>query len=245
MNDDTRVWGIHTQDDKLFLNDNKIAIGWRDFGNLSKLEATREAFKERYIEAYPDAKKGSIPTSSGMLFRFIHEVQIGDYVVFPSKSDRKINIGVIESNYNYVPDANEYVQQRSVKWLKHLPRTFFSQGALYEIGSAMSFFAVKKYAKSMQMNFLQHWTRISRRTYQRMMRRMKVLRQRQMILLSPPEILYSRNSVKISKDMLWKSLWQICCVQWGTGQQCHLMEETAALILRHIRMNCRRVYWCR
>lgn len=24
-----------------------------------------------------------------MLFRFIHEVQIGDYAVFPSKSDRK------------------------------------------------------------------------------------------------------------------------------------------------------------
>lgn len=68
MNNDTRVWGIHTQDDRLFLKDNKIAIGWRDFGNLSKIEATREAFKERYIEAYPDAKKGSIPTSSGMLF---------------------------------------------------------------------------------------------------------------------------------------------------------------------------------
>lgn len=146
MNDDTRVWGIHTQDDKLFLTDNKIAIGWHVFGNLSQVEATRTAFKERYIEAYPDAKKGSVPTSSGMLFRFMHEAQIGDYVIFSSKSDRKINIGVIESDYHYVPSAGEYVQQRNVKWLRHLPRTFFSQGALYEIGSAMSFFAVKNYA---------------------------------------------------------------------------------------------------
>lgn len=146
MNDDTRVWGIHTQDDKLFLTDNKIAIGWHVFGNLSQIEATRTAFKERYIEAYPDAKKGSVPTSSGMLFRFMHEAQIGDYVIFPSKSDRKINIGVIESDYHYAPSAGEYVQQRNVKWLRHLPRTFFSQGALYEIGSAMSFFAVKNYA---------------------------------------------------------------------------------------------------
>lgn len=146
MNDDTRVWGIHTQDDKLFLKDNKIAIGWHVFGDLSQVEATRTAFKERYIEAYPDAKKGSVSTSSGMLFRFMHEVQIGDYVIFPSKSDRKINIGVIESDYHYEPSAGEYVQQRNVKWLRHLPRTFFSQGALYEIGSAMSFFAVKNYA---------------------------------------------------------------------------------------------------
>ena len=33
-----------------------------------------------------------------------------------------------------------------MKWLKHLPRMSFSQGALYEIGSAMSFFMVKNYA---------------------------------------------------------------------------------------------------
>ena len=140
------VWGIHTQDDQLFLKKNKIAIGWATFGDLSKVEASRDAFKAHYIKVFPDAKKGSVLTSSGMLFRFIHEVQIGDYVVFPSKSDRKINIGVIESDYTYVPTAGEYVQQRTVKWLKHLPRTAFSQGALYEIGAIMSFFAIKKYA---------------------------------------------------------------------------------------------------
>lgn len=145
-NEEIRVWGIHTQDDKLFLQNNKIAIGWHDFGNLSKVEATRDAFKERYAEVYTDAKKGSIPTSSGMLYRFIHEVQIGDYVVFPSKSDRMINIGVVQGGYTYVESAGEYVQQRDVKWIKRLPRTAFSQGALYEIGSAMSLFAVKKYA---------------------------------------------------------------------------------------------------
>jgi restriction system protein len=33
-----------------------------------------------------------------------------------------------------------------VKWLKEVPRTKFSQGALYEIGSALSLFAVKNYA---------------------------------------------------------------------------------------------------
>lgn len=73
-NEEILVWGIHTQDDKLFLCDNKIAIGWRSFGDLSKVEATREAFKEHYVEVYADAKKGSIPTSSGMLYRFIHEI---------------------------------------------------------------------------------------------------------------------------------------------------------------------------
>lgn len=144
--EEKRVWGIHTQDDSLFLRDNVIAIGWREMGNLRNIGKDRDAFKMHYSEVYLDAKKGSIPTAAGMLFRFLNEAQIGDYVVFPSKSNRQINIGVIESDYIYEPSAVEYVQQRKVKWLKHLPRTSFSQGALYEVGSAMSFFAVKNYA---------------------------------------------------------------------------------------------------
>lgn len=140
------IWGIHTQDDHLFLSNNVIAIGWGEFGDLRAVEPTREAFKKHYEETYPDVKKGSIATSAGMLFRFAHEVQIGDYVVFPSKSNREINIGIIEGDYTYQPNSGEYVQQRSVKWLRHLPRTSFSQGALYEVGSALSFFVVKTYA---------------------------------------------------------------------------------------------------
>lgn len=73
-------------------------------------------------------------------------MQIGDYVVFPSKSNREVNIGVIEGGYVYDSTQVEYVQTRKVKWLKHLPRMVFSQGALYEIGSAMSLFSVKNYA---------------------------------------------------------------------------------------------------
>ena len=146
MADDKRVWGIHTLDDNLFLKNNVIAIGWPDFGDLSKVTATREAFKERYAQIYSNDKPGAIPTSAGMLYRFIHEIKIGDYVVFPSKVDRMVNIGVVEGEYTYVDSEKEYVQQRKVKWLKHLPRTSFTQGALYEIGSAMSLFMVKNYA---------------------------------------------------------------------------------------------------
>ncbi len=144
--EEKKLWGIHTTDDKLFLHDNVIAIGWREMGDLTKIDANRDAFKKRYIEMIPDAKKGSIATCSGMLYRFIHEVQRGDYVVFPSKSDRQINLGIVESDYSFVVDAHQYVQQRKVKWLKHLPRTAFSQGALYEIGSALTFFLVKNFS---------------------------------------------------------------------------------------------------
>ena len=140
------VWGIHTMDDPLFLNKNLMAICWEEMGDLSAIGLSRDDYKEKYIATYPDAKKGSIATSAGMLYRFVHEVQEGDYVVFPSKIDRKINIGIIESAYFYDNSAPLYPNRRKVKWLKHLPRTAFSQGALHEVGSALSFFQVKNYA---------------------------------------------------------------------------------------------------
>ena len=141
-----KIWGIHTYDEALFLKDDKMAIGWKEIGNLREIPANRDDFKKKYVQVYPDASKGAVATCAGMLYRFCHEVQMGDYVVYPSKSDRMINIGEITGDYEFVPDAHEYVQQRNVMWLKHIPRTSFSQGALYEIGSALSFFAVKNYA---------------------------------------------------------------------------------------------------
>lgn len=147
VNEEKRVWGIHTQDDNLFLKKGVIAIGWSEMGDLSNIDATRDAFKERYMQVYPDAKKGNIALGTGMLFRFCHEVQIGDYVVFPSKSNREVNIGIVEGGYVYDAKQVEYMQTRKVKWIKHLDRMAFSQGALYEIGSAMSFFAVKNYSE--------------------------------------------------------------------------------------------------
>lgn len=147
MNEEKRVWGIHTLDDSLFLKGELIAIGWKEMGDLSVINNTREVFKSKYAEVYPDAKKGSIATSAGMLYRFCHEAQVGDYVVFPSKADRNIYIGVIEGVYQHDENAYEYVNQRKVKWLAHVPRMSFSQGALYEVGSALTFFMIKSYAE--------------------------------------------------------------------------------------------------
>src|SRR5208283_992362 len=50
-------------------------------------------------------------------------------------------------DYSYdISDEKTYPHRRTVKWLKSFPRTTFTQGALYEIGSAMSLFQVKNFA---------------------------------------------------------------------------------------------------
>lgn len=144
---DKKFWGIHTTDDLLFLNNNLIAIGWHEMGDITDIQSDRELLKQKYPAVYPQDKPGAAPNACGQIFRFINEVQIGDYVVFPSKYNRKINIGEITGDATYDLNGGNYPRRRTVKWLKkELPRTSFSQGALYEIGSAMTFFSVKNYA---------------------------------------------------------------------------------------------------
>ncbi len=140
------VWGIHTKQENLFLPKNIIGIGWEEMGDIKSAGDSRDDIKKKYAEVYPDASTGSIATCVGMLYRFVYEVQVGDYVVYPSKFDRKINIGVVEGDYYHETDENQYSNRRKVKWLKSFPRTYFSQGALYEVGSALTFFQIKNYS---------------------------------------------------------------------------------------------------
>jgi restriction system protein len=146
------IWGLHggrTGDaDSLFLKKNFIGIGWSAVGDLSKLEPTREAFKAAVARTYPDKKPGAVPNNAGQLFRFVHEMQPADLVAYPSKADRLIHIGRVDGEYRYDSSLEKsYPNLRPVKWLKDVPRTRFSQGALYEIGSAMSLFQIKNYAE--------------------------------------------------------------------------------------------------
>ena len=59
----------------------------------------------------------------------------------------KVHLGRVEGGYTYDPQTEPgYPNRRAVKWLRVVPRTQFSQGALYEIGSALSLFLVRNYA---------------------------------------------------------------------------------------------------
>jgi restriction system protein len=75
-------------------------------------------------------------------------MKTGDLIAYPSKRTREIHLGRVSGDYQYWPEASSgYPNQRAVDWLKAIPRTSFSQGALFEIGSAMSLFQITKYAE--------------------------------------------------------------------------------------------------
>lgn len=151
MADDQIIWGIHAGSkgtaDSLFLQSNFIAIGWDEAGDIGQLEPNRDAFKAKISETYSGIKSGTVPVWAGVLYRFVHEIQKEDLVVYPSKADRYVHIGKVTGHYKYDPSiSSDYPNLRPVRWLKSISRSSFSQGALYEIGSAVTLFQVRNYA---------------------------------------------------------------------------------------------------
>lgn len=145
------LWGIHagrTGDaDALFLKKHRVALGWPAMGDLAALPPTRDAFKAAVAAAYPDRKPAAVPNNAGQLYRFVHEMKPGDLVAYPSKRDRLVHLGRVEDAYAYDPATEPaYPNVRAVRWSRAVPRSRLSQGALYEIGSAMSLFLVRNYA---------------------------------------------------------------------------------------------------
>lgn len=150
MADESVVWGIHAgssgQAEMLFLEKSVIAIGWDRVSDLAQWQ-TQDQYKAVVAEAYPEEKAGAVPVYAGVLRRFAHEMEPGHLVVYPCKSQRTVWVGEISGPYAYRPDVDaRYPHQRNVNWCEGLPRTRFSQGALYEIGSAVTLFRVTNHA---------------------------------------------------------------------------------------------------
>lgn len=123
-----------------------VALGWKEIGDLSGLK-TREDFKGRYAKVYPTEKAGAIPVQAGQLFRFIHDMKVGDAILLRRARTREISLGWVKGEYEYNPKLDPtFPHLRKVQWVKNEPRTKFSQGALYEIGAIMAFFQVRNYA---------------------------------------------------------------------------------------------------
>lgn len=142
---DGTLWALHHSGGLPLIEMNSVRIGWVDAGDLTDIPDDRERFKAHLREHYADNSEGWIANAAGQLLRFRHTMQVGEQIVYPQKSDRTVNLGRIRGDYAYDPEtSSRYPHVRSVEWLKTgISRDVFTQGALYELGSAMSVFTVK------------------------------------------------------------------------------------------------------
>lgn len=144
----TAMWGIHN--DRIpsseLVAENFISIGWDEIGDVREIGNDQTALKAALAGANRDAKPGAIPVWAGVLRRFAFEMAEGDLVVAPSKQKPVFNLGRVAGPYEYHSELAEHRHRRPIEWLvRDVPRTAFTQGALYELGSAMTLFQVTKH----------------------------------------------------------------------------------------------------
>lgn len=124
-----------------------VSIGWDELNlDLTTIPDGRHGVKAELATTFPGKKPMALANWAGTLLRFRDEMQVGDVVVAPYRPDGTINLGVIASDYEFVPDAPTHRHRRQVEWKRRgLARSVFTQPALYEIGSLLTVFGVRKH----------------------------------------------------------------------------------------------------
>lgn len=142
------MWGIHN--DALgaeLVEKGFVSIGWEEVPDLRTIGGDRTRLKDVVQRTYPHIKPGAVPVWAGILYRFGFEMQQGDLVVAPYRLDSTLNFGVVDGPYEYHADVARHPHRRKVRWLRTgVARGLFPQGALYEIGAAVTLFQVRKHA---------------------------------------------------------------------------------------------------
>ena len=153
-----RIWAVRAgnagQADHIFTEHDQIALSFSEVGGDARhLPPSRGAFKEAFTRS-GNSKPASIPIQAGQLYRFVHEMRIGDRIIYPRKCDRTLRWGEVVGPYVYeAENSGEFAHRRSVRWKARLSRDEFTQGALYELGSTLALFEVKSYSDEFLRRF--------------------------------------------------------------------------------------------
>lgn len=118
-----------------FLSKNVVAIGWPGIGDLTSAQ-TRDDIARAVKSKYSIASPYSLGQSAGTLFRFVHEMKTGAYVIVPDGD--LVFVAKVVSGYQFDPtvdsDDQGYSHQRRVQWFfdKKAMRRSNLTGRLYD-----------------------------------------------------------------------------------------------------------------
>lgn len=144
-----RLFGMHIKEKNNALSSENphVCIGWSAMGNLSDI-GSREELASRYDEHFDKKPRGK-GQDVGQVWRFLQDMQIGDYVIFAENS--VFHIGRVKSDYYYDDTENpeqsaDYKSTRTVRWLKkNISRSVLSSNLHKSLMTAMSIFTLNDY----------------------------------------------------------------------------------------------------
>lgn len=135
--------GKYGEQENIIFENNVFAVEWNELGDLSKIK-TKDELKEIYQKIYTDTSKNRMATHISQIWRFVHEIKIGDLVSIPLKIKNSIMFGIVEGEYKYQKLSENVKHTRKAKWIKEIPRTEIEQDLLYSFGALLTVCQIKK-----------------------------------------------------------------------------------------------------
>lgn len=135
--------GKHGEQENGALKHKVVTIAWNELSDLSNIK-NKDELARLYAKTYPMAKKNRASTDVGQLWIFFNEIQKGDLVALPLKTQSRIAIGKVEGDYEFKELTENIKHIRRVKWLKTIPRAAFDQDILYSLGAFRTVCQIKK-----------------------------------------------------------------------------------------------------
>lgn len=132
--------GSHGEYELKFIQENRVYVTWEGLDvNVGEL-SDRQGLVDVMTGRYPDAKAKTISNWVSQVWRFAHEIQQGDLVILPLKSQRAIQVGEITGDYQFDPAGpNPFYHYRTVSWIAEaIPRAHFGQDLLNSFGAFLT-----------------------------------------------------------------------------------------------------------
>lgn len=140
------MWKINAGRRSIFATDfierSVVAIGWREAGDPLAAKS-RAAMLDLVASTYPDSTDRQNEVGSAQVWRFIHEIQIGDPVTTYDPIERVYHLGTVSGAAVYRPGEIEQLPtQRAVQWSSKVSRDALSMSAKGKLGAILTLFKV-------------------------------------------------------------------------------------------------------
>jgi restriction system protein len=135
-----------------WLQSNVASIGWSELGNPIKYRV-REDLIERCHTVYHDEKPGARILWGSQVWRFSHEIQLGDRIVTYAKDSREYLVGTVKTAYQYAPAIIDdyYPNVVGVSWeSERISRDSLTQGAKNSLGGISTVFRIDQWASEFE-----------------------------------------------------------------------------------------------
>ncbi|WP_028081238.1 restriction endonuclease [Solimonas soli] len=143
-----RMWMVRGDGGSLydaFRENEVIAIGWDQLAEHAKPGVSREGLIALYEKAQPQMKRGAVVSGASQVWRFVNEIQNGDWIITYSPFNRMYRLGTVAGPAEHHPEWGEQDMPlaRKVQWyVSELARDSLSTGTKNILGSTLTVFEV-------------------------------------------------------------------------------------------------------